>query len=82
MLSVLKHTSTPVKFWFLKNYLSPTLKVSLWVTVCSTNAVKCDRMSMAYGKNFIMVTEIISIVIFVMLCVWDNVAWSNDLSSN
>jgi UDP-glucose:glycoprotein glucosyltransferase len=26
MLSVLKHTSTPVKFWFLKNYLSPTLK--------------------------------------------------------
>ena len=32
MLSVLKHTSTPVKFWFLKNYLSPTLKVSLWGT--------------------------------------------------
>ena len=30
MLSLLKHTSTPVKFWFLKNYLSPTLKVSLW----------------------------------------------------
>lgn len=29
MLSVLKHTTTPVKFWFLKNYLSPTLKVSL-----------------------------------------------------
>lgn len=26
MLSILKHTSTPVKFWFLKNYLSPTLK--------------------------------------------------------
>lgn len=26
MLSVLKHTSTPVKFWFLKNYLSPTFK--------------------------------------------------------
>ncbi|KAG8135794.1 hypothetical protein E2320_008784, partial [Naja naja] len=24
MLSVLKHTETPVKFWFLKNYLSPT----------------------------------------------------------
>ncbi|XP_052863855.1 UDP-glucose:glycoprotein glucosyltransferase [Anopheles cruzii] len=23
MLSLLKHTSTPVKFWFLKNYLSP-----------------------------------------------------------
>jgi len=28
MLSVIKHTKTPVKFWFLKNYLSPTLKVS------------------------------------------------------
>ncbi|XP_020390116.1 UDP-glucose:glycoprotein glucosyltransferase 1 isoform X4 [Rhincodon typus] len=26
MLSVLKHTETPVKFWFLKNYLSPTFK--------------------------------------------------------
>ncbi|XP_063224607.1 UDP-glucose:glycoprotein glucosyltransferase isoform X2 [Bacillus rossius redtenbacheri] len=26
MLSVLKHTRTPVKFWFLKNYLSPTFK--------------------------------------------------------
>lgn len=26
MLSVLKHTDTPVKFWFLKNYLSPTFK--------------------------------------------------------
>ncbi|XP_011860081.1 PREDICTED: UDP-glucose:glycoprotein glucosyltransferase isoform X1 [Vollenhovia emeryi] len=26
MLSVVKHTKTPVKFWFLKNYLSPTLK--------------------------------------------------------
>ncbi|KAL4624741.1 UDP-glucose:glycoprotein glucosyltransferase 1 isoform X2 [Arapaima gigas] len=29
MLSVLKHTKTPVKFWFLKNYLSPTFKASL-----------------------------------------------------
>lgn len=28
MLSVIKHTKTPVKFWFLKNYLSPTLKVN------------------------------------------------------
>lgn len=28
MLSVIKHTKTPVKFWFLKNYLSPTVKVS------------------------------------------------------
>ncbi|KAH0623877.1 hypothetical protein JD844_007062 [Phrynosoma platyrhinos] len=26
MLSVLKHTDTPVKFWFLKNYLSPSFK--------------------------------------------------------
>lgn len=28
MLSVLRHTKTPVKFWFLKNYLSPSFKVS------------------------------------------------------
>lgn len=27
MLSVLKHTHNPVKFWFLKNYLSPIFKV-------------------------------------------------------
>ncbi|CAG05920.1 unnamed protein product, partial [Tetraodon nigroviridis] len=26
MLSVLRHTKTPVKFWFLKNYLSPSFK--------------------------------------------------------
>ncbi|XP_030838200.1 UDP-glucose:glycoprotein glucosyltransferase 1 isoform X1 [Strongylocentrotus purpuratus] len=26
MLSVLKHTKSPVKFWFLKNYLSPSFK--------------------------------------------------------
>ena len=28
MLSVLQHTKTPVKFWFLKNYLSPSFKVT------------------------------------------------------
>lgn len=44
--------------------------------------VRCDRMGMDYGKNFVMVTEIISIVSFIMLCVWDNVAWSSDLSWN
>lgn len=26
MLSVLKHTKTPLKFWFLKNYLAPTFR--------------------------------------------------------
>lgn len=26
MLSVLKNTNTKVKFWFLKNYLSPSMK--------------------------------------------------------
>ncbi|XP_062521392.1 UDP-glucose:glycoprotein glucosyltransferase 1-like [Corticium candelabrum] len=29
MLSVLKHTNSPVKFWFLKNYLSSTFKAFL-----------------------------------------------------
>lgn len=32
MLSVIKHTESKVKFWFLKNYLSPSFKV------CNTNA--------------------------------------------
>lgn len=27
MLTVIKNTKNPVKFWFLKNYLSPTIKV-------------------------------------------------------
>lgn len=27
MLSVVKHTSNPVKFWFLENFLSPSFKV-------------------------------------------------------
>lgn len=26
MLSVVNHTSTPVKFWFIKNFLSPGFK--------------------------------------------------------
>jgi len=26
MLSVKKHTSSPVKFWFLENFLSPAFK--------------------------------------------------------
>lgn len=28
MLSVMKHTKYPVKFWLLKNYLSPQFKVN------------------------------------------------------
>lgn len=30
MLSVIKHTKSPVKFWFLKNYLSPSFKVRMY----------------------------------------------------
>ncbi|KAI5635339.1 UDP-glucose:Glycoprotein glucosyltransferase domain-containing protein [Phthorimaea operculella] len=33
MLSVLKHTKSPVKFWFLKNYLSPSLKITLYLYI-------------------------------------------------
>ncbi|XP_069558740.1 UDP-glucose:glycoprotein glucosyltransferase 2 [Brachyistius frenatus] len=29
MLSVLRHTKSPVKFWFLKNYLSPSFKETI-----------------------------------------------------
>ncbi|XP_051938490.1 UDP-glucose:glycoprotein glucosyltransferase 2 isoform X2 [Hippocampus zosterae] len=29
MLSLLRHTKTPVKFWFLKNYLSPAFKETI-----------------------------------------------------
>ena len=29
MLSVVKNTKSPVKFWFIKNFLSPKFKVGL-----------------------------------------------------
>ncbi|XP_039296318.1 UDP-glucose:glycoprotein glucosyltransferase [Nilaparvata lugens] len=43
MLSVLKNTKSPVKFWFLKNYLSPTFKDFL------------PRMSKEYGFQYELV---------------------------
>ncbi|XP_035249636.1 UDP-glucose:glycoprotein glucosyltransferase 2 isoform X2 [Anguilla anguilla] len=43
MLSVLKHTKTPVKFWFLKNYLSPSFKESI------------PRMAESYGFRYELV---------------------------
>lgn len=32
MLSVIKNTNRPVKFWFIKNYLSPNLRYVYIVT--------------------------------------------------
>ncbi|KAG8311334.1 UDP-glucose:glycoprotein glucosyltransferase 1 [Homalodisca vitripennis] len=43
MLSVLKNTKSPVKFWFLKNYLSPTFKDFL------------PRMAQEYGFEYELV---------------------------
>ncbi|KAJ8389769.1 hypothetical protein AAFF_G00114750 [Aldrovandia affinis] len=43
MLSVLRHTKTPVKFWFLKNYLSPSFKESI------------PRMAETYGFSYELV---------------------------
>ncbi|XP_030641719.1 UDP-glucose:glycoprotein glucosyltransferase 2-like [Chanos chanos] len=43
MLSVLQHTKTPVKFWFLKNYLSPSFKETI------------PRMAEAYGFQYELV---------------------------
>ncbi|XP_036396338.1 UDP-glucose:glycoprotein glucosyltransferase 2 [Megalops cyprinoides] len=43
MLSVLQHTKTPVKFWFLKNYLSPSFKESI------------PLMAQAYGFSYELV---------------------------
>ncbi|XP_067300004.1 UDP-glucose:glycoprotein glucosyltransferase 2 isoform X1 [Pseudorasbora parva] len=40
MLSVLQHTATPVKFWFLKNYLSPSFKDTI------------SHMAKAYGFQY------------------------------
>nr|XP_055070737.1 UDP-glucose:glycoprotein glucosyltransferase 2 isoform X1 [Misgurnus anguillicaudatus]XP_055070738.1 UDP-glucose:glycoprotein glucosyltransferase 2 isoform X1 [Misgurnus anguillicaudatus]XP_055070739.1 UDP-glucose:glycoprotein glucosyltransferase 2 isoform X1 [Misgurnus anguillicaudatus]XP_055070740.1 UDP-glucose:glycoprotein glucosyltransferase 2 isoform X1 [Misgurnus anguillicaudatus] len=43
MLSVLRHTTTPVKFWFLKNYLSPSFKDTI------------PHMAKAYGFQYELV---------------------------
>ncbi|XP_066542592.1 UDP-glucose:glycoprotein glucosyltransferase 2-like [Hoplias malabaricus] len=43
MLSVLQHTKTPIKFWFLKNYLSPSFKESI------------PHMAKAYGFQYELV---------------------------
>jgi len=46
MLSVLKTTKHPVKFWFLQNYLSPYFKVStlIYSTLCLYAALKSMRL--------------------------------------
>ncbi|CAL8268134.1 unnamed protein product [Lota lota] len=43
MLSVLRHTKTPVKFWFLKNFLSPSFKEAI------------PHMAEAYGFQYELV---------------------------
>uniref|UniRef100_A0A3Q2EG56 UDP-glucose ceramide glucosyltransferase-like 1 n=1 Tax=Cyprinodon variegatus TaxID=28743 RepID=A0A3Q2EG56_CYPVA len=43
MLSVLRHTNTPVKFWFLKNYLSPSFKETI------------SHMAKSYGFQYELV---------------------------
>ncbi|XP_031416204.1 UDP-glucose:glycoprotein glucosyltransferase 2 isoform X2 [Clupea harengus] len=43
MLSVLQHTQTPVKFWFLKNFLSPSFKETI------------PQMAEAYGFQYELV---------------------------
>lgn len=61
MLSVLKNTKTPVKFWFLKNYLSPTFKVC----------------SLGFEKENILIKEIYTVqytvYYFYFICVFKNV---------
>eukprot|EP00897_Mesotaenium_endlicherianum_P001330 jgi/Mesen1/1224/ME000129S00327 len=44
ILSVLKHTKRPVKFWFIKNYLSPKFKDVI------------PHMARAYGFRYALVT--------------------------
>lgn len=49
MLSVIKHTESKVKFWFLKNYLSPSFKV------CNINAqinIKFQLLVMGLGSLY------------------------------
>ena len=58
MLTVMKNTKNPVKFWFLKNYLSPTIKV--WLSFTELTA-KIDMrivisLKKVHSKSYMVIT--------------------------
>ncbi len=62
MLSVLKNTLRPVKFWFIKNYLSPQFKVLSWACGMPVFFSPLDSSCQWYGyKDKILPTRIIPI---------------------
>lgn len=57
MLTVMKNTKNPVKFWFLKNYLSPTIKVRLVINYVMITGLtgKIDMRILISFKNTVKV---------------------------
>lgn len=59
MLSVMKNTEHPVKFWLLKNYLSPQFKVRLvfcsyafsTFSRCRVYLLKCSTMAKSVAEH-------------------------------
>lgn len=79
MLSVLKHTKTPVKFWFLKNYLSPQVKVRKFFNIFE-NAIQNTLRFLKYrilgififyffkiNVNFVGKTLFLKIILFIWI---------------
>lgn len=66
MLSVLKHTKTPLKFWFLKNYLSPTFKVCYLLEIYSEKQKK--KIKAQTKQNITNTTQTCASYYFVHVC--------------
>jgi hypothetical protein len=63
MLSVLKNTDRPVKFWFIKNYLSPKFKVRTFLLIFKvpltndenhSNFESCSMTFVSLRKNIVL----------------------------
>lgn len=57
ILSVLKNTQRPVKFWFIKNYLSPQFKVCSESLLAASTLAKTMRSIDLYLHTFLLWTS-------------------------
>lgn len=61
ILSVMKHTQSSVKFWFIENFLSPTFLVSLFIirdirTTAHLTQAFIPHLAEEYGFEYELVT--------------------------
>lgn len=71
MLSVLKNTKSPVKFWFLKNYLSPTFKVKGEIIVIYLVHTELLLSSFWYWTDYLCTCSWKPFQLVIWLIFWD-----------